>query len=189
MKNEMTYFEEAISLGTYMDKMEVHKENSFGIYEQFNCPEDDEFIDVLKEKKPRILVITEDWCSDAMLNNPVLRKIGEAANLDIRAVYRDENLDLIDRHLTEGKRSIPIYLMLDRQGEVLAKWGPRAASLQQYVKALHEALPSAGTPDYEQKKQELLDRLAAEYATKPEHWLAVYEDIRQTFLPVIQKVS
>ncbi len=189
MKTEIAYFDEAISLSTYMDKMEVLKENSFRIYEQFKCPEDDEFIDVLKEKKSRILVITEDWCGDAMLNNPILRKIAEAADLDVRAVYRDEDTHLIDRHLTNGGRSIPIYLLFDEQGNVIAKWGPRATSLQQYVTALQETLPPKEAADYEQKRQALLDRLTTEYTAKPEHWLAVYEDIRQTFLPVIQKAS
>ena len=127
MKTEKQYFNEAISLEQYMDKMEKHKEESFRIYEQFEVPEDDEFIELLKEKKPNILVITEDWCGDAMMNNPVLRRIAEAADLDVRAVYRDTDTDLIDRHLTNGGRSIPVYLFLDENGEVEAKWGPRAA--------------------------------------------------------------
>ena len=46
-----------------------------------NVQQDDEFIELLKEKKPNILVITEDWCGDAMMNNPILRKIAEAADL------------------------------------------------------------------------------------------------------------
>ena len=79
MKTEKQYFDEAISLEQYMNKMEKHKEESFRIYEQFEVPADDEFIELLKVKKPNILVITEDWCGDAMMNNPVLRRIAEAA--------------------------------------------------------------------------------------------------------------
>ncbi len=52
------------------------------------------------------------------MNNPIFRKIAEAAELDVRAVYRDEDTDLIDRHLTNGGRSIPVYLLLDEDGEV-----------------------------------------------------------------------
>ena len=39
MKTEKQYFDEAISLTQYMDKMETHKENSFRIYEQFEVPQ------------------------------------------------------------------------------------------------------------------------------------------------------
>src|SRR6185437_1709704 len=81
MKTEKQYFDDAISLKTYMDQMESHKENSQRIYEHFECPKDDKFIELLKTAKPEILVITEDWCGDAMMNNAVLRRIAEAADL------------------------------------------------------------------------------------------------------------
>lgn len=187
MKTEKSYFDEAISLSTYMDKMDSHKENSFHIYEQFEVPQDDEFITLLKAKKPSILVITEDWCGDAMMNNAILRRISEAAGLDVRTVYRDEDTDLIDRHLTNGGRSIPVYLLLNELGEVEAKWGPRAASIQDYVMGKRSALPPADSPEYKEKQNEFISQLMAEYTSKPELWLTVYEDIRKTFLPVLQK--
>ncbi|KXH86774.1 thioredoxin family protein [Sporosarcina sp. HYO08] len=187
MKTEKQYFDEAISLETYMDQMGTHKENSFGIYEQFEMPQDAEFINVLKEKKPNILVITEDWCGDAMMNNPILRKIAEAADLDVRTVYRDQDTDLIDRHLTNGGRSIPIYLLLDQAGEVQAKWGPRATSIQAYVMELRKELPPADSAEYKEKQQALIAGLMEEYTSKPEYWQTVYEDIRNTFLPALQK--
>jgi hypothetical protein len=188
MKTEKQYFDDAISLKTYMDRMESHKENSQRIYEQFECPKDDEFIELLKTVKPEILVITEDWCGDAMMNNAVLRRIAEAADLDVRTVYRDEDTTLIDRHLTNGGRSIPKYLLLGKDGEVAAEWGPRASQLGDYVLKLRESLPSKDSPDYNDKQNEFISRITAEYTTKPEYWLAVYEDIRKTFLPVLQNV-
>ena len=65
-------------------KWRVIKKIHIRIYEQFECPKDDEFIELLKTEKPEILVITEDWCGDAMMNNAILRKIAEAADLDVR---------------------------------------------------------------------------------------------------------
>ena len=186
MKTEKQYFDEAISLKLYMDKMEKHKENSIRIYDQFECPKDDEFIEILKKVRPEILVITEDWCGDAMMNNPILRKIAEAANLDVRVAYRDENPDLIDRHLTNGGRSIPMYLLLDNDGQVVSKWGPRAVQLQEYVMGLKNKLPVSDSPEFKVKQQALINQLTTEYTLKPEHWLSVYEDIRKTFLPVLQ---
>lgn len=187
MKTEKEFFDEAISLSTYMDNMNAHKENSLHIYNQFDVPQDDEFIALLKDKKPSILVITEDWCGDAMMNNAVLRKIAEAAELDVRAVYRDEDTELIDRHLTNGGKSIPIYLLLNNRGEVVAKWGPRAASIQEYVLGKRKELPKTDAPDFKDKQTAFIDQLMAEYTTKPELWLTVYQDIRNTFIPVLQK--
>lgn len=189
MKTEKQYFDEAISLEQYMNKMEKHKEESFRIYEQFEVPADDEFIELLKVKKPNILVITEDWCGDAMMNNPVLRRIAEAAGLDVRTAYRDADPDLIYKHLTNGGRSIPVYLLLGEDGEVEAKWGPRAAVIQEYVLELRKDLPATDSPAYKEKQQAFIERITAEYTSKPELWLTVYDDIRKTFLPVLQKQS
>ena len=44
MKTEQQYFEEAISLQEYMDKMDSHKDNSQVIYNKFNVPKADQFI-------------------------------------------------------------------------------------------------------------------------------------------------
>ena len=115
MSTEQQYFENAKPLTQYMDDMTTKKEDSFSIYHKFDVPADDEFIGVLKEKAPHILVITEDWCGDAMMNTAIVRKIAEAADLEIRAVYRDENLELIDQYLTNGGRSIPVYLLLNKE--------------------------------------------------------------------------
>lgn len=186
MKTEQQYFEEAISLQAYMDKMETQKENSFLIYNEFEVPQDDEFIELLKEKQPHVLVITEDWCGDAMLNNPILRRISEAATIEVRAVLRDENPELIDRHLTNGGRSIPIYLLMNASGEVLEKWGPRAPVLQEYVMDGRAKLPAKEAADFEEKQKAFYSKLMFEYTMKPENWLTVYDDIRSTWLPVLQ---
>ena len=41
-------------------------------------------------------------------NLPVVAKLAEHnPNIDLRIILRDENLDLMDEHLTDGGRSIP----------------------------------------------------------------------------------
>ena len=81
----------------------------------------------------KLLVITEGWCGDAAQIVPVIDKIVSAApeKFDLKLVLRDENLPLIDAHLTNGGRAIPVLLILDENNElVLPKWGPRPAILQ-----------------------------------------------------------
>ena len=50
----------------------------------------------------KVLVITEDWCGDAMMNLPIL-KLSEALNLEVRVFHRDDDTKLIDQYLTNGK--------------------------------------------------------------------------------------
>lgn len=84
----------------------------------------------------RFLVITEGWCGDAAQIVPIINKIAMAVPdiIELRFVLRDKNLPLIDAHLTNGGRAIPVLLVLDEAGNlVLPKWGPRPAVLQQLL--------------------------------------------------------
>ena len=78
------------------------------------------------------LVISEDWCGDASNTVPPLAAFAEAAgNVELRMLARDENLELMDEHLTNGTaRSIPVVVVLDGDGVERGWWGPRPADLQ-----------------------------------------------------------
>lgn len=189
MKTEKQYFEEAISLQQYMEEMGTNKENSLTIYDHFHVPQDDEFIALLKEKSPRILGITEDWCGDAMMNNSIVRRIAEAADVEARVVYRDQTLDLMDRYLTNGGRSIPVYLLLNKDGDVISKWGPRAPKLQEYVIGLKNELPASDDSTFKDKQNKFIEKITTDFISTPEYWLWVYEDIRREFTAALQKQS
>ncbi|GAA3967819.1 thioredoxin family protein [Pedobacter ginsengiterrae] len=93
-------------------------------------------IDALKENY-KFLVITEGWCGDAAQIVPVFNKIATASlgKIDLRFVLRDKNLPLIDAHLTNGGRAIPVLLVLNETaGKVLVSWAPRPQVLQELLK-------------------------------------------------------
>lgn len=72
------------------------------------------------------LVITEGWCGDAAQNLPVLDKMAALnENINLKLVLRDENLELMDLFLTNGGRSIPKLIALDKDNNVIDSWGPR----------------------------------------------------------------
>lgn len=179
MKTEQQYFEEAISIKQYMNDMTQLKDESFAIYDAFEVPED-EFITKLKESGLHILVITEDWCGDAMVNNPIIRKTAEAAGLDMRAVLRDADTDLIDRHLTNGGRAIPIYLLLNDSGDLVAKWGPRAPELQEFVMNSRAQLPDKESAEFEEAQREMYTNMRKQYMENPVFWTYVYNSFKQT---------
>jgi hypothetical protein len=81
-----------------------------------------------------LLVLVEDWCGDAVNTLPVLgRLVEQVPNIDLRTLARDANLDLMDAHLTNGSRSIPVVMILDANYHERAWWGPRPAALQVWV--------------------------------------------------------
>jgi Thioredoxin len=81
-----------------------------------------------------LLVLSEDWCGDAVNTVPVVAKLAALSpNLELRVLARDENLDLMDAHLTGTSRSIPIVILLDADYRERDWWGPRPTALQDSV--------------------------------------------------------
>jgi hypothetical protein len=81
-----------------------------------------------------LLVLSEDWCGDAVNTLPVVAKLAELVpNLDLRVLGRDANPDLMDAHLTGKSRSIPVVIVLDEEFRERGWWGPRPTVLQRWV--------------------------------------------------------
>lgn len=178
MKTEQQYFEEGKTIQDYMNDMSKLKEESFHVFDQFVLP-DDGFADELKEKNLHFLIITEDWCGDAMMINPVIRKVTEKAGLETRVALRDADTDLIDRHLTNGGRAIPIVLILNENGELIGKWGPRAPEVQKMVDEMRASWPDKEDPDFESVQKASFQKLQKEYANNSTLWQYVYDSFKE----------
>ena len=89
-----------------------------------------------------LLVLSEDWCGDAVNTIPMLAKfVEQVPSLDLRLLPRDQNLDLMDVHLSHGTRSIPVVIALDEEFSERGWWGPRPSSLQRWVRTEGLLLP------------------------------------------------
>ncbi len=79
-------------------------------------------------KKAHIfLVISEGWCGDAAQIVPVIKKIADATDkLELVIVLRDDNDDLMNEYLTNGARSIPKLVLVEKDIHIArGSWGPR----------------------------------------------------------------
>jgi len=87
-----------------------------------------------KEKTQRIqkdftwLVLTESWCGDAAQTLPILNKFAETnPKIELKVVLRDDNADLMNGFLTNGSKSIPKLIVLEKgTNNVVSTWGPRS---------------------------------------------------------------
>ncbi len=91
-----------------------------------------------------LLVLSEDWCGDSVNIVPVVAKLAESvSNMDMRILARDQNLDIMDTHLTGKSRSIPIVILLNNKFQDCGWWGPRPSPLQKWVLEQGLLLPKA----------------------------------------------
>lgn len=121
------------------------------------------------------LVLTEAWCGDAAQLVPLFNRMAEQNDqIELKLILRDENLEIMDRFLFNGKsRSIPKIIFLDSETlELLGDWGPRPTEAQ----TLYSDLRSRKDVSW----QEVAEKLHKWYADDKT------ESSQQELLPLIQ---
>jgi len=98
------------------------------------------------------LVISEGWCGDSAQLVPVIYKMAALSpNIDFKMVFRDENEELMKLFLTNGTKSIPKLIILDKNTlDVLGDFGPRPQGAKQLIldyKAQHGLVDDKGKTD------------------------------------------
>ena len=97
-----------------------------------------------------VLALAEDWCGDVIANLPVLGVLArEAGTLDLRVFLRDQNKELMQRYLNQGKfESIPVFAFFDDQFNELGVFTERPASVTErraeQRKQIHAEHPEFG---------------------------------------------
>lgn len=85
-------------------------------------------VSFFKEHPVSIVAIGEDWCTDVVQFLPPVVGLAERVPdaVTLRIFKRDENLDLIDQYLKEGKfRSIPVFVLYDQDWNELGSFHER----------------------------------------------------------------
>ncbi len=88
--------------------------------------------------------LVEAWCGDVAQSVPVFAKMAVSVpGVTLRLLLRDDNPEVMDAYLTNGRQSIPKIIGLDKDSlEELWVWGPRpepAQSLSEDLKKQGES--------------------------------------------------
>jgi hypothetical protein len=105
----------------------------------------DEDVRVLRElaSRPhgpaRVLALAEDWCPDVFRGLPVMVRIAEVVGMELRIFSRDENLDIMNEFLNQGKhQSIPVFVFYTRDHGYLDHWIERPALANEQMHLVNE---------------------------------------------------
>ena len=130
-------FAQGMTVQQYLDQMGTNKETFVKFLGEIKVkPEDKKALESLG-KKLKCMVITEDWCGDALYNVPVLLKLIEGnPNIETRVFLRDKNPDLMDQYLNKGTfRSIPVFAFFDENLHEVARLLERPQKLTEEIEA------------------------------------------------------
>lgn len=96
----------------------------------------------------KVLILTEDWCGDAIRSTPTIATMAAACDdVEVRVLDVEVEPSALDGRLTRGARAVPIVIVFDGEGNELGQWGPRPAPLQAELRAkiLAEGAPTPET--------------------------------------------
>ena len=116
------------------------------------------------------VLLSEAWCGDAAQIVPVIGNIAqESDKIDLKIILRDEHLDMMDRYLTNGGRSIPKLICLDQKNQEIFVWGPRPSFIQEVV----EEIKAEGITDH----AVLVERL--QYAYNQDRTQSIQQEMQE----------
>ena len=116
-------FEQGMTASQYVDQMTMNKERLLATLKSATVSLETGVLERLADTR-RILVITEDWCGAAIASLPFVMKLAEGVpHVDLRIFLRDENPDLMDQFLKDGRhRSIPVFAFFDENMHELGRF-------------------------------------------------------------------
>ena len=110
------------------------------------------------EGPARVLALAEDWCPDVFRGLPVMARIAEAAGMELRIFARDQNLDIMNEFLNQGKhQSIPVFVFYTRDQRYLAHWTERPSLANEQMHLVNDIFQGKtaeeALPEYERFQQ------------------------------------
>lgn len=177
------WYEKGLTKAEYIERLDKHKDAFHHIQSTFKVPSED-IASFENVKDTRALILAAEWCGHCMLDIAIFLHIADKANIPTRFLIRDDNLELMDRYLTNEKRYIPIMIFIDANGNEVGKWGPWAPEINDFTDKLKEDLPERDSEAYEEAFQQYIKKVGTAFETDQSLWDYVYNDIKQTILSI-----
>jgi hypothetical protein len=130
-------FAQGMTVQQYLDQMGTNKDTFVKFLGEIKVKPEDKRALESPGKKLKCMIITEDWCGDALYNVPVLLKLIEGnSNIETRVFLRDKNPDLMDQYLNKGMfRSIPVFAFFDENMSEVARLLERPPKVTEELEA------------------------------------------------------
>lgn len=144
-------FSQGLTYDAYKAQMSRNKEKFEENERTVQLPAAD--LEALKKgPKLNVLVLTEDWCGDALANVPIICRLAkETGRFDVRVFLRDQNDDLMAQYMNGEFKSIPVVAFFDESFREVGRWIERPVTVtERRTKRRAEifaADPRFGSPD------------------------------------------
>jgi hypothetical protein len=116
----------------------------------------------------KCLALGEPWCPDVFRGLPVMARIAEAAGIELRVFFRDQNNDIMAEFLHHGEHeSIPTFVFYTKDHEYIAHWIERPAQANDEMPQLRELTAPLRNADLPQEEREKYIKAYVEFQHGP----------------------
>ena len=159
---DASVWERGFDLREFVAQMTVNREAMTRRFETVQLTPSERAAVAEIQRPLRVLVMTEDWCGDSLMNLPILARLTEAApdmeaRLFIRSRWPDLRAWFAERQIT----AVPVFAFLDENFQYLGAWVERPKAAYARMAQWNEAHPevSAIQKDESLSKEERQARL------------------------------
>ena len=165
-------FNEGISYAEYIGQINVNKARFEEYYNNFAVtPEETSALRALAQADggpTKMLVLGEDWCGDVVRGLPVLARLAEAAQFEMKMFPRDQHHDIMNEFLKNGEwMSIPTAVFYTKDHRYICHWIERPKVADREMVGIEDAI-RAENPDI--TDQEFGRERRARTGAKAEEW-------------------
>ena len=138
-------FVKGYTYAEYVDRIKVNKDRFQQYYNGFSVKsEDATFLRKLASHPngpAKVVALGEDWCPDVYRGIPTITRVAEAVGLELRIFPRDENLDIMEQFLKDGKHgSIPTFVFYTADQEYIYHWIERPLVANREISEIEAAI-------------------------------------------------
>jgi thiol-disulfide isomerase/thioredoxin len=133
-------FEQGLSYADFLADAKVNRDKFEKFYNDPALTNDDiaffKKVATLPAGPAKILALGEDWCGDVYRELPTVVRIAEATGAELRVFRRDENPDIMDEFLLNGKsRAIPVFVFYTKDLRYITRFAERSAGAHKELAA------------------------------------------------------
>ena len=162
-------FAKGLTYKDYLAQIKVNKDRFEEFYKsgQLSVSDKEFFRKIAKMPNGagKILVIGEDWCPDVFRGLPAVAHIAEDSGMELRIFPREQNLDIMNEFLKEGKyMSLPVVVFYTRDQRYIFHWIERPLQAdKERAQIMEEAKKEKPGATEQEMRAKVGDRSRARY--------------------------
>jgi hypothetical protein len=190
-------WEQGLSLRDFIDQMTANQEAMARRFATVRLSEGNCAIFAAIQHPIRVLVMSEDWCGDSLMNLPILARLAEAApGMELRVFIRSREPDLDHYYRERGITKIPVFTFMDANFSEIATWVERSKAARERLAEWHAAHPEIEAMRHDpalddEERRARLREIGVKLLPEMESWYidrlqqATVEELKEILLPTL----